>query len=179
MVLLLFLLNCVGFISYEFPLLRINNYEPMPAATIGRPLQTFQWDMKPIVRVCATTEVPTYRVERAMRYWENLGYEFDGVRKDPLSTCMNPKYGEIIITLPETGFSDVHMASTRLYTSNSTGKIIKAKICILPKHGRKDRVLEHEIGHALGWKHYRKRSHIMHPTWHLGGYDSFGLRKEK
>ena len=54
--------------------------------------------------------------------------------KDYVIDCMNPRYGEIIITLPEGGFSAHHMASTRLYTSNRTGKIVMAKIFILPKN---------------------------------------------
>ena len=48
---------------------------------------------------------------------------------------------------------------------------------MLPHNAHKDRVLEHEIGHALGWQHYRQRYHIMHPEWRYGGYDSYGIRK--
>ena len=90
---------------------------------------------------------------------------------------MTPKHGEIIITIPEGGFSSTHMAATRLYTAQTSGDIVRAKIQILPHNARKDRVLEHELGHALGWSHYRQRYHIMHPTWKDGGYDSYGLHK--
>jgi hypothetical protein len=58
-----------------------------------------------------------------------------------------------------------------------SGNIMKAKIFILPKYARKARVLEHEVGHALGWKHYPQKFHIMHPTWQLSGYESRGLKK--
>ena len=34
-------------------------------------------------------------------------------------------------------------------------------------------VVEHEIGHALGWHHVRIRDHIMHPH-----YDSIGESAE-
>jgi predicted Zn-dependent protease len=90
---------------------------------------------------------------------------------------MNPKDGEIIITLPESGFSDKHLASTRIYTHKETGHIVKAKIQMLPKNAKKERVLEHEIGHALGWYHYPQRYHMMHPNWRLGGYERRGLQK--
>jgi predicted Zn-dependent protease len=112
-----------------------------------------------------------------MRYWEKNGYHFDAIIPDTSPACMNPRFGEIIITLPESGFSDTHLASTRLYVSNKTGEIVKAKIHILPKYARKERVLEHEFGHALGWEHYSERYHIMHPLWAHGGYTSTGVRK--
>ena len=160
-----------------YPFIRINAPTVVETFAVGEPQQTAEWSEKPSIRVCASTEIPYYRIKRAVAYWESLGYEFGEITKDPFSTCMNARYGEIIITLPEGSFSDAHMASTRLYTDKTTGAIVKAKICILPKNGRKDRVLEHEIGHALGWSHYRQRLHIMHPNWHAGGYDSYGIRK--
>jgi len=144
---------------------------------LGKPEQKYEWVMKPAIRVCTDSGVSVSRVVRAMSYWERIGYEFDGVYGDPFSMCMNPKFGEILITLPESGFADTHMAATRLYTSKKTGEIVRVKIFILPKNARKDRVLEHELGHALGWSHYRQRYHIMHPTWAYSGYDSYGIRK--
>jgi len=174
--LLLLFLSCVGLTSYEYPLLQISSPQALPAIAIGTPRQSAQWADNPRIRICATSEVPVYRAAQAVRYWESIGYKFDGITKDPFSMCMNPRMGEILVTLPETGFADSHMASTRIYTHKETGAIVKAKIFILPKFARKDRVLEHEIGHALGWAHYRQKFHIMHPTWHLGGYDHAGIR---
>ena len=152
--------------------------DPIEAFALGKPQQTTTWASIPNVRVCATSEVSLSRIYRALGYWERLGYDFGIVRKDYLSTCMNPRHGEIIVTLPEVGFSSTHMGATRLYTDKETGKIVKAKIFILPKYARKDIVLEHEIGHALGWSHYRQRYHMMHPTWMHGGFDSYGLRQK-
>jgi len=170
------LLSCVSSTGLQ----SISTSVPSPVIetfTIGKPVQKAEWDVKPNIRICASTELLISRVGRAVVYWERLGYKFDDIYKDYFSTCMSPKYGEIIITIPSTDFGSQHMASTRIYTSNKTGKIVMAKIYIIPKNGRKERVLEHELGHALGWSHYNQKTHIMHPTWRYGGYDSFGLRK--
>jgi len=142
-----------------------------------KPYQKYKWTTVPNIRVCQNTEVALSRVQRAVDYWERLGYEFDEVYLDRFSYCMNPKDNEIAIVLPEQGIVDDKMAATRIYTSKITGEIIKAKIYILPTSGRKERVLEHEIGHALGWQHYNRKNHIMHPNWWLGGHSSYGLQK--
>jgi hypothetical protein len=174
--LVLLLLSCVT--THEEAILQINDTVPMKIFALGEPERKAKWKKPPNVRVCATSEVSLSRVRHALEYWSRIGYEFGIVRKDNFSMCMNPKMGEIIITLPESGFANSHMASTRLYTDPATGDIVKAKIFVLPKNAKKDRVIEHEFGHALGWSHYRQRYHIMHPNWHSGGFDSYGLRQK-
>ena len=176
-ILLLGILSCTHLTAFESPILHVSAAAVDDVFTLGVPHQKAAWEFEPTIRLCASTEILLSRLKRAISYWEAAGYSFGEVTKDPLSTCMNARFGEIIITLPESGFRDEHMASTRIYTDNRSGAIVKAKICILPKNGRKDRVLEHEIGHALGWSHYRQKRHIMHPNWHLGGYETTGLRK--
>jgi hypothetical protein len=176
---ILFLLSCIGVTAHDEAILKINSISVTDTFAVGSPTKKANWQDPPHIRVCAASEVSISRINRALSYWEKLGYDFGIVRKDYLSTCMNPRVGEIIITLPEAGFSSSHMASTRITTDNRTGNIVKAKIFILPKNARKERVIEHEIGHALGWSHYRQRYHMMHSSWQFGGFDSFGLRKEK
>tara|TARA_E500000331_G_scaffold342118_1_gene375356 strand:+ start:886 stop:1239 length:354 start_codon:yes stop_codon:yes gene_type:complete len=116
-------------------------------------------------------------MNHALQYWKILGYKFDYISIDTSPLCMNARAGEILVTLPEAGFGGGQMASTRLYTHIESNNIVKAKIFIMPKNAKKSRVLEHEIGHALGWSHYDQKFHIMHSNWMLGGMDSKGLRK--
>lgn len=142
-----------------------------------KPLRKYKWENSPKIRLCQETEISLERVRRAVNYWERLGYEFGEIYLDRFSHCMNPKDNEIAIVLPTQGIVDDKMAATRIYTSKFTNEIIKAKIYILPRSGKKERVLEHEIGHALGWQHYNRKNHIMHPNWWLGGHNSYGLSK--
>jgi hypothetical protein len=142
-----------------------------------KPKQKYKWMTVPKIRLCQNTEVSLSRVQRAVNYWERLGYEFGDIYLDRLSYCMHPKDNEIAIVLPSQGIIDGKMAATRVYTSKFTGEILKARIYVLPKTGMRERVLEHEIGHALGWQHYNYRNHIMHPNWWQGGHSSYGLNK--
>ena len=170
----LFLLTCG---QSEQHIIKVSSMRPADIITIGRPIRQGTWPVKPSLRICDDTKVSMLRAQRALRFWESLGYDFDGIFTDSSPSCMNPRYGEIIVTLPEGGFADWHMASTRTYTTIGTDDIVKAKIHILPIYARKERVLEHEIGHALGWKHYNKKFHIMNSIWQNGGYGHFGLRE--
>jgi hypothetical protein len=151
----------------------------MDTFALGPPIQKAKWAIPPTVRVCDSTNVSMFRAQKAFKYWEMLGYEFNGIFMDYKLNCGEPRYGEIIITLPDGNFDTQHMASTRVYTEKITGNIAKAQIFIYPKEARMPRVIEHEIGHAFGWMHHRQKYHLMHPNWHLGGYDATGLRKRK
>ena len=167
-------LSCAVGHDYSYKIYPID--KKMEVFVIGEPQKKFSWSIEPDVRICQSTELSVFRVTQALRYWEKLGYKFGSLRTDSSPACMNPRYGEIIITLPESGFGAGQIASTKVYTHIRTNDIVKAKIFMLPKNARKERVLEHEIGHALGWQHYNQKFHMMHSNWFLGGYDSKGLK---
>jgi len=156
----------------------VKNISVVEAFVVGPPMQKAAWKTKPTIRICSSTKLPILRAQKAVRYWEMLGYEFDRVSMDYNINCMEPKYGEIIITLPEGNIDPDHIAATRIYTVTGTLNIAKAKIFIYPKEVRKQRVVEHELGHALGWVHHDQKYHIMHSNWHLGGFNASGLRKQ-
>ncbi len=175
--LLLLLFNCA---TPHVPIDNtIHDIAIMESFAIGKPQQRATWGGKPSIRICDSTRVSVFRVKKAVAYWNMLGYEFDMVFMDYKTSCGEPRYGEIAITLPTKEMSPNHLASTRIYTEKITAHIAKAKIFIYPKDARKQRVIEHELGHALGWQHYPQKFHIMHPNWHAGGYDATGLRKKR
>ena len=74
---------------------------------LGKPKQKYKWDMRPTVRVCSDSGVSINRAARAVKYWEHLGYDFDGVYGGSFSTCMNPKFGEIVIMVVLQAFLSV------------------------------------------------------------------------
>tara|TARA_R110000782_G_scaffold259734_1_gene350456 strand:+ start:113 stop:646 length:534 start_codon:yes stop_codon:yes gene_type:complete len=172
---LCFLLSCVVEHNFSYENFYVN--QNLEAFMVGKPRKKADWAEPPRVRICADTEVSIFRMEHALQYWKILGYNFGNIRIDSSPLCMNIRDGEILVTLPEAGFGGGQMASTRLYTHIRNKNIIKAKIFIMPKNARKNRVLEHEIGHAIGWRHYDQKFHIMNSNWMLGGHNSYGLHK--
>ena len=66
------------------------------------------------------------------------------------------------------------LAETHFFVDNDTNKIEWAIIYMRPDV--KETVLEHEIGHALGYLHYNKINHLMNSKWTQGGWDKDGLK---
>jgi hypothetical protein len=174
---LLFWVACLSALASSHTILRVSAPPPLQTFVIGLPHQKAAWEMPPSLRICKNSGIDYFRVTQASRYWEKLGYRFDSIYVDSSPACSSPRYGEIIITLPDGTLDPRHMAATKIYTHTKSGFIVKAKIFITPRNARKQRVLEHEIGHAFGWSHYNQKFHMMNSNWFLGGYDSKGLHK--
>ena len=87
--------------------------------------------------------------------------------------------GEIVVLLFNNSIGDFSdkLAITRVYYHTSQKYILKAQIYINRYGAQKERALEHEIGHAMGWSHYNRRYHLMHENHNSGGHDTTGLRR--
>ncbi len=136
------------------------------------------WNGFPAVRVCAETGVRKSRIEQALEVWRRLGYEFGVVIMDEGSiVCRNGGItGEITILIPtQEVFNPRHIALTQTERLVDTAEFIKARIYITKYASEKLLVLEHEIGHAIGWRHHASRYHLMHPEWPWIGHGSRGL----
>ena len=72
------------------------------------------------------------------------------------------------------GGSSLHLQANNFFVDNDTNKIEWATIYM--RSDIKETVLEHEIGHALGYLHYNKINHLMNSKWTQGGWDSDGLK---
>jgi len=159
----------------------IGNFEKVPAIH-NRPPRVAPWGLSPTVIVCAHAPVSHIQINSAVQYWENLGYRFLNTqyKSDPLKKCEDPNpKGYIIIHLVTSGVSmeDTSLAQTHFYVDNNTNTVAWAIIYMRPNI--KETVLEHELGHALGFLHYNKNNHLMNQKWILGGWDKDGLENKR
>jgi len=142
------------------------------------------WSTPPDILICSSSNIKTDRVRKATRYWSNLGYDFGIIRRAPPSnfTCASgePFMNQIIIDIPSQQFSfGEHLGTTRTWWRTDTGQIIKAKIEILGGWENTERIIEHELGHAIGWKDNNITGHIMNKSWSRGGVSGRGMRNKK
>lgn len=153
------------------------NYPRIPAVE-NVPPQVARWGVDPTVVVCEYAPVSHMQIRSATKYWKNLGYRFEAVRykDDPTGACTTDKpWGYIVIHLvdKEAKMGETALAQTSFFVDNLTGKINWASIKMRPDV--RETVLEHELGHALGFLHFNRINHLMNQKWEMGGWDSLGL----
>jgi hypothetical protein len=172
---------------YLLPLLMlthgIQGGAPTDASLVfGPPVQAAEWRIEPTVIICQGAPVKLARVEQAVDFWRKLGYNIGEVivSDEHDFSCMREiiLVGEILITLVSQDFHmSEHLAVTRTWIHKDTNQILKAKIEIMSGWGDSERIMEHELGHAMGWRDYNQTGHLMHSEWARGGHNTKGLKK--
>jgi|TARA_A100000172_G_scaffold50301_1_gene31618 predicted Zn-dependent protease len=157
------------------------NYERIPLID-NRPPQVAQWERTPTIIVCEHAPITQRQIISAVNFWKKLGYRFYSTqyKHDPMNKClMDEPMGYIVVHMVTAGIrlDETSLAQTRFYVDNITNKISYAKIYM--RSDVRETVLEHELGHALGFLHFNKINHLMNKKWVQGGWDKEGLEKKR
>ena len=139
----------------------------------------YRWSIQPIIVNCANQNIPEDEVLDAIKYWEENGEEVGFYSHSPPDgVCDNEGVaGFIFLRMAEPGRLDNNtLASTRRYTRLSELR----SSTIWFKEGSYDLYLlmEHEIGHALGYAHVNELGNIMNPTYEFIGENFTGNKDE-
>lgn len=144
-----------------------------------------KWDDPPNIIVCDGAGVAQYRLETAVRFWEGLGYQFGDLRILGRFEQCPQDWGSIVFRLPTQteltqSLGRSHLATTKRYAlKDAPDNLVLAEIYFVSSEmSKKKFIVEHEIGHALGWLHSNKRRHIMYPQWSESGVLTEGVRWE-
>lgn len=136
------------------------------------------WIQPPDITLCTRSGVSHGRFYEAIRFWKSIGYEFGEVNivKNDIFCNHRPFDNEIVITIitNETNIG-TNLATTRVSFFSATKEIISATIFMIPGYANDRLILEHEIGHALGWNHFSRDGHIMNPNYRDTGSIKFRL----
>lgn len=156
----------------------------MPVSLHGAcPSLRSYWSVVPNVSVCDNSGIQVRTVERALDSWRSLGYTFGVVKQKRwvLNGCQSPDFFEILIRLPtqaevSMGLGRGFNAVTKTHEYTPTLQIQGADIFYVDQSKINHRyILEHEIGHALGWQHCERSGHLMHPETTGLGPSKVGL----
>jgi len=141
-------------------------------------LRTFWPAEVPEFVFCKSSGISRERANQGVAYWKNLGYPITKVRYiNDGPECRNRNlHGKVIIKLIDNTIplnSNLSITQVSFYRDNK--QIQSATIYLISAYADKPRLIEHEIGHALGWQHYNRRHHIMNPEYFRTGFNSEGL----
>mgnify|MGYP001350669805 CR=1 FL=1 len=154
-----------------------------PVSFPRHPIKHGNWENVPAVYICPNTPISTSRVSRAMSVWKRQGYEMYGPFTNiDLPACRGEEdfsWGNIIIDLRGQSFPEDMLAVTRTYRRTEDSTIVAAVIKIQSFADEKERTIEHELGHAFGWRHFNRRYHMMNSIHEQGGWDMHGLRRPR
>jgi hypothetical protein len=182
------LLACVRPVStgvyYETNVVEIEELPYVEVISLLRePVRKGSWEITPTVFVCRKTPITRGRVYQAMRMWQRLGYELEGpFMNSEIPECTGESefsWGNIVIELRGQDFPEDKLAVTRTYRRVEDDTIVGAVIQIQNFASEKERTIEHELGHALGWQHFNRKNHMMNAIHQLGGWDTYGLRRPR
>ena len=158
----------------------VSEIHPDDIAEVGffqtAPDKLGEWYSTPDISICESSAVTRSQVESASEWWEERGYEFDGIYDG--TNCWRYldqgqfMYGTILIRMPSQTYSYDFTNYGTTIIFHQDNMILGA---IIEISNPRERVVEHELGHALGWLHYSKRNHLMHPYWSRGGWNDDSL----
>jgi hypothetical protein len=133
-----------------------------------------EWNEPPDIFICKDAVVTEDDIISAMAYWEDFGYkfgyvisDFDCVYDDQRDYRYSFMPGSILIYSKNKGLKEENnLGVTEIGFRD--GKILYA---VIETKDDDQRVLTHELGHALNIRHIRRRNNIMHPYYENGGWD--------
>jgi len=127
------------------------------------------WDDDPVVVVCPDSQITPYRVAKAIEWWGIRGHEFAYYHFDNDNViCSRGTFIKGVVFIRADGelLPDSYATTARLALA---GKMQSASITLPNEHKYMPRLLEHELGHSLGFTHVEKAGHMMHPIHEYGG----------
>jgi len=143
----------------------------------GEIIKRANWPFIPDIIICDEMRISRTRIEQALKFWENLGYKFGEIIT--MNCPANEQFlGSIYIMPPQHGYDFAMLSNTHTAYAlfqGGTKKIVGAWIEMPSPNINRERILEHEIGHTLGFQHTVEKYHMMNKDDRFGGDGSAGL----
>jgi hypothetical protein len=124
----------------------------------------FKWNKRPTIVMCYR-DFPMHLLFRAVEFWGTRGHKFDDViLTSPVGICA-PDYvpDTIIIRRAPKGKLKGGQIGVTQRVSDGDGNMIASVIWFDHYKLNEPYIIEHELGHGLGYAHVNHKNHVMNP----------------
>ena len=133
------------------------------------------WVKDPLIASCH--KKIDVQVAASVQFWNALGYELMFVDSERAKQiCQQENFGSLVPVRIDDTIDAKRAAETTTQTIGNV--IILANVRIHSDFQDNQLVINHEIGHVLGFNHVNKAGHLMHKSSTFQGNDITGLRKK-
>lgn len=128
----------------------------------------YSWVSDPIAVNCYGPDLSETKIKDAFNFWVPQGDKIEFILQNPpKSLCENDSLRGFILIKKKQDVGGKALAKTKVKVEFM--KIRSATIYLEPGTYNIAWLLEHEVGHAFGYKHIEAVGHIMHPFVELQG----------
>ena len=128
----------------------------------------YKWISPPIVANCYGKDLTEEKIKSSFLFWEEYGDKIEFILNDPPENiCNNNLLHGFVLIKKRKNISGSALAKTKVKVEYM--KIRAAEIYLEPGTYNIQWLLEHEAGHAFGYKHIEAVGNIMHPYIEMQG----------
>ena len=126
---------------------------------------TYEWQYKvPKIMICKDSNTKKDTIKKAKKYWQKKGYSIGNIVNEKNNECSDElEYGYILIEGQKKLNTTKYFGLTYPWT-NKSNKIVSTVTYIDKRYANNLNLITHELGHALGLKHSKDKSNIMHES---------------
>jgi hypothetical protein len=128
------------------------------------------WEYPPIVVDCTFGALDEKRLNSAIDFWRDHDHYILFVELNPTNSMCNHDQLHGFIIIKNATLTYNVLGVTSRYT-NMKGHINSALIEVNAGDANLERLLEHELGHAFGYRHLNIDNHIMHSDYDASGWE--------